>query len=236
MLAMFLMAVTTSVAFSVGMFQNDIDRRISDSAAIGAQSFAERLAAQSSEIRSLENRIANAEERVRQSLADYSAEVDGIAGSGMVGEGPVAALKRRRYEEAQAELDRLRPVVESQLQALRAEQASLQERQRKYSSLTHPGFLDRVAALKALGKENRSVAWAQLGIAFLIFFTSVSPLLITILGPVSTRPLFSDDNPELVPLRISGNATTAIGEATRQAFTFALERSSVNPSRSYEDL
>jgi hypothetical protein len=237
MLAMFLMAVTTSVALSIGMFQNDIDRRISDSAAIGAQSFAERLAAQSSEIRSLESRIANAEVRVQQSLADYSAEVDGSAGSGMVGEGLVAALKRQRYEVAQAELNQLRPIVENQLQTLRAEQASLQERQRQYDSLkTHPGFLDRVAALKALEKENRWVAWAQLGIAFLVFFTSVSPLLIKMLSPVSTRALLSDDNPELIPLRISGTTTTAIGEATRQAFTFALERSSVNPSRSYEDL
>jgi hypothetical protein len=67
-----LMAVITSLALSIGIFRNDIDQRLLDKAGLGAQSVAERVAAQSSEIRSLQIRIASAEERVQRALADYS--------------------------------------------------------------------------------------------------------------------------------------------------------------------
>jgi hypothetical protein len=226
-----LFALLTGTCVTIGIFRQELDRFNREMPDHAVRRIDEQLAAYKVEIPALERRLVDAETRVNDALQEYLEEVDGTA-SGLAGMGPVAELKRQRYEEAEAELRRLRPLLTDQIQSKTASAAAISSRRDELLAQTNStDLLARLSALRALSKQEPAVNIARFGITVLLFLLSSSPFLIKLLELRSSYDQLAEI--EVDALRVPPPQESAevkrINEATQNAFGLALEQSELNP-------
>ena len=226
-----LLAGVISGPLTVGLFRGEIDAFTRNDRVRLIQQLDERLSANRVEILTLERQLADAESRLNAAFHSYVDEMNGTS-SGLSGVGPISALKLKRYEAAQSELESLRPMLAKQIQTKKVDAAALGTRRSELLARSEsPDFLGRLAVLKTLADREPTIRAAVAAITLLLFFIQCAPVLTKLLAPTDVYGKLMRMEADAARTSIPQLTTPAqrLNEATQQAFSDALDQSELNP-------
>jgi hypothetical protein len=227
-----LISVVVARLLTIGIFRQELDRFNRQEREHAMQQIDEQLAAYRVEIPALQAYLRDVENRADVALQQYMQEVDGTGGSGSIGIGAIANLKMQRYAEEKANLDRVRPILVSQIQSKTANSAALSTRRVELSErASSTDLLARSLALRALSRREPAAKFVELAAALTIIIFSIAPFLVKLVQPKSLYDELVELETNVLrgPLIGESPAVKRINEATQSAFSRALEQSELNP-------
>lgn len=149
------------------------------------------------EIRKLETGLAIKDENVNELRKDYEGELSGESGTGVVGSGPVAQLKKKTYERALSEYQQDKVSVRKRQSELRDRIEQIEEQKNYYAeNLQKQGvhsLIAKLSALSQLEKENRTVYFVRFFIFLLMFLLNLLPFISKYLSKKDLYELYITD-------------------------------------------
>jgi hypothetical protein len=228
-------SIVLSITLSLGVFRKDVSAYLRDQRDTSVRETEGLLAARQSDITQLNRQLRDAESLAQVSFDAYVDEISGTGTSRTRGVGPVARLKKERYEQAQAELRRLRPELYNAIRTNQVEIAKLTER--RQALLRQPvtvDILSQLGALKHLSNQHGIVLATQLLIFILLFLIDSAPFWMRLLRPDNIVDQITRLEEAAFTVNLSpavSSATEKIDLALQSAFVEALDRSDLNPKQ-----
>jgi hypothetical protein len=194
----FLLAVLISVVISTPLelkyFEPEISARVKERVDAEILEIKNRSLRDQLEVRELEDQNKNArdavaeKEKKRDELRkQYLDEVQGIRGTRIYGDGPVAAKLKQQLDKYEKELEDFRSLSTNKTNENRAKIDGLRaEREGETNELIEKkkasvGFLYDFEALNQLAREFSSIWWAKIFISFLILVLECTPIIMKIM-------------------------------------------------------
>ncbi|MBF8148764.1 DUF4407 domain-containing protein [Winogradskyella sp. F6397] len=150
-----------------------------------AEQYNPKIAELETEISSLQSQIETKESEVNALYDTYISEAEGTAGTNLLGKGPVYKEKRDKHDAALTELQQLKTVTTTKIEALETQIATLQDNYTTTVETSQPiidnfdGLMARITALGAL-------PWLPSFFIFLLFLAiETSPIIAKLLAPKS---------------------------------------------------
>jgi len=170
--------------------QMQMDKRREDVARILAQD-KPRLDELARENARLSTAVETWRREVAQQRSAWVAEMEGTAGTGIRGAGPVFRERERAVSQAERQMNEVKGRNLSRIAQNDREIAELlahQQRMMARADSVHTdanGFLARMEALRVLKGENRTVHWASLFIILLVITLETAPVMVKLLSTLS---------------------------------------------------
>ncbi len=196
-----IIAVVISKPLELKIFEKEInqvlleqknDLTLANKTQIASQ-FTPKITLLQNDILSLENDIKSKETEVNALYDTYIAEAEGTAGTKLLGKGPVYKEKREKHDAALAELQQLKTLNKTKIDAIETQISKLQEDYETQVTATQPiisnfdGLMARVNALSKL-------PWLPSLFIFMLFLAiETSPIFAKLLSPKAAYDFKLDD-------------------------------------------